>query len=130
LFTPYDMVQSEIFWVANSDAYDTSRVPVIRLFNNYFGGSMASIVFQTIRESKALAYSTYASFTGPVKKDDRYSTIAYVGTQADKLADAVKAMNELLDSLPRTEALFESAKQSIRKDIASERILDDGIIFS
>jgi predicted Zn-dependent peptidase len=32
---------------------------LVTVFNNYFGGGMGSIVFQTIRESKALAYSTF-----------------------------------------------------------------------
>ena len=30
-------------------------MPLIKLHNEYFGGSMGSIVFQTLRESKALA---------------------------------------------------------------------------
>jgi predicted Zn-dependent peptidase len=40
----------------------------VNLFNNYFGGGMGSVVFQTIRESKALAYSTYSYFSLPGKK--------------------------------------------------------------
>ncbi len=36
--------------------------------NGYFGDGMFSIVFQTIRESKALAYSTFASYAKPDKK--------------------------------------------------------------
>jgi predicted Zn-dependent peptidase len=55
LFTPYDMVQSEITWINNSMVYDPAKLDVIELFNNYFGASMGSVVFQTIRESKALA---------------------------------------------------------------------------
>jgi predicted Zn-dependent peptidase len=130
LFTPYDMVQSEITWVSNSNTYDPSILPVIELFNNYFGGSMGSVVFQTIRESKALAYSTYAFYAAPDKKEGRYTTIAYVGSQADKMTEAVTAMNELLTDLPRTEKALDVARESIRHDIASQRITQDGIIFS
>jgi predicted Zn-dependent peptidase len=130
LFTPYDMVQSEITWVNNTEAYDPSKLHVIELFNNYFGGNMGSIVFQTIRESKALAYSTYAYYAPPDKKEGKYTAIAYVGSQADKMNEAVAAMNELLTTLPRTEKTLEAARQSIRQDIASERITQDQIIFS
>jgi predicted Zn-dependent peptidase len=35
---------------------------LVTVFNNYFGGGMGSIVFQTIRESKALAYSTFGYY--------------------------------------------------------------------
>ncbi|MFP3599623.1 insulinase family protein, partial [Chryseobacterium sp. SIMBA_029] len=68
LFAHYDMVQAEVFWVRNSDQYNPTLTPTVSLFNNYFGGGMGSIVFQTIRESKALAYSTYSYFALPSKK--------------------------------------------------------------
>lgn len=130
LFTPYDMVQAEITWVSNAAPYDTTRLPLIELFNNYFGGSMGSIVFQVIRESKALAYSTYAFYAPPDKKEGRYTIVAYVGSQADKMNEAVGAMNELLNELPKTEQAIVSAKESIRQDIASQRVTQDAIIFS
>lgn len=130
LFTPYDMVQAEITWINNSLNYDTSKAPVIELFNSYFGGDMGSIVFQSIRESKALAYSTYAFYSAPDKKEGRYTTVAYVGSQADKMKEAVAAMNELLDTLPHAEDILANGKESIRQSIASERITQDAIIFS
>jgi predicted Zn-dependent peptidase len=130
LFTDYDMVQAEVNWVHNTRPYDIAQAPVIDLFNSYFGGGMGSVVFQTIRESKALAYSTYAFYSSPNKKEDKYTVVAYVGSQADKMEEAVAGMNELLDSLPRTEQALERAKQSIKQDIATQRITQDGIIFS
>lgn len=130
LFTPYDMVQSEIMWVNNSMKYDPSKLSVIELFNSYFGGDMGSIVFQTIRESKALAYATYAFYLAPDKKEGRYTMLAYVGSQADKMNEAVSAMNDLIKDLPKTKQVLESAKENIRKNLASERITQDDIIFS
>lgn len=130
LFAHYDMVQAEVFWVRNSDQYNPSTTPTVSLFNNYFGGGMGSIVFQTIRESKALAYSTYSYFALPSKKTDKDMIMAYVGTQADKFNESTTAMNELLTTLPKSEQLFETAKSGLKKSIASERITQDGIIFS
>ncbi|HUQ67184.1 MAG TPA: insulinase family protein [Flavitalea sp.] len=130
LFAPYDMVQSEIMWVGNSIEYDPSKLSVIELFNGYFGADMGSIVFQTIRESKALAYATYAYYLAPDKKEGRYTTLAYVGSQADKLGEAVSAMNELMNNLPKTDQVLEAARESIRKNLASERITQDDILFS
>ncbi len=130
LFADYDMVQAEIEWVANSTSYNASATPTIELFNNYFGGGMSTIVFQTIRESKALAYSTYAFYNTPPKKDGTYTMTAYVGTQADKLNDAVGAMNELLTNLPESEKVFLVGKENIRKSLETERVTDDDILFS
>ncbi|MND35142.1 Protease 3 precursor [compost metagenome] len=130
LFANYDMVQSEVYWLRNTSTYNADKQPVIDLFNGYFGGGMGSIVFQTIRESKALAYSTFASYNTPARKDEPYTVMAYVGCQADKMNDALKGMNDLLNNLPQVNKNFESAKLSEKKDIETERITQDGVIFS
>lgn len=130
LFADYNMVQSEIRWVRNTSAYSADKEPVIDIFNNYFGGGMGALVFQTIRESKALAYSTFAFYAKPDKKEDPFYTLAYVGCQADKFNESIVAMNELLNDLPDVEENIKFAREGIRKDIETERITQDGIIFN
>lgn len=130
LFADYNMVQSEIRWVRNTAAYSADKEPVIDIFNNYFGGGMGALVFQTIRESKALAYSTFAFYAKPDKKEDPFYTLAYVGCQADKFNESVVAMNELLNDLPNVEENIKFARAGIKKDIETERITQDGIIFN
>jgi predicted Zn-dependent peptidase len=130
-FTDYKMVQAEVSWINKSDkTFDSTSTSKLQLFNEYFGGGMSSLVFQTIRESKALAYSTYSYYQTPSKKTDPYYTLAYVGTQADKINEAIPAMNELLTTLPKNEANIENAKASIKNSIETERINDENIIFS
>ena len=130
LFANYDMVQSEICWVRNDVAYDAGKEAVVNVFNNYFGGGMGSVVFQTIRESKALAYSTYAYYNTPAKKEYPFYMMAYVGCQADKMNDAIKGMNELLNELPASEQRFELARTGFKKDLETQRITKEGIIAS
>ncbi len=130
LFADYNMVQSEIRWVRNTTTYSADKEPVIDIFNNYFGGGMGALVFQTIRESKALAYSTFAFYAKPDKKEDSFYTLAYVGCQADKFNESIIAMNELLNDLPDVEENIKFARAGIKKDIETERITQDGIIFN
>jgi predicted Zn-dependent peptidase len=130
LFTNYDAVQSEIYWVKNLSAYDPKNEAIVNLFNSYFGGGMGSVVFSTIRESKALAYSTYAVVLTPDKKEDAFSLVAYVGSQADKMNDAITSMNGLLNELPRSEQGFENARTSLMKNIETDRITQDAVIAS
>ncbi len=82
---------------------------------------MGSVVFQTLRESKALAYSTFASYETPAKKEDPFFILAYIGCQADKLNEAIDGMNALLNDLPVSEKGFELAKTGEKKDIETER---------
>jgi predicted Zn-dependent peptidase len=130
LFADYDMVQAELLWAKNGGNYDVNKTPVIQLFNEYFGGSMSGVVFQDIRESKALAYSTYASYSTPAKKEDVFNMVGYVGCQSDKMKDGMSAMNNLLNNLPESEKMFNQAKQAITNNISTTRITKAQIIFS
>ena len=130
LFADYDMVQAEIRWLRNTNAYNAAEEPTIAVYNNYFGAGMSGLVFQTIRESKALAYSTFAYYVTPDKKDDSYFSLAYVGCQADKFNEAIGAMNELLTQIPNVTENLNNAKASIKKDIETARITQDDIIFN
>jgi predicted Zn-dependent peptidase len=130
LFADYNMVQAETRWIRNNSAYDPAKLTVVDVFNNYFGAGMGALVFQTIRESKALAYSTFAFVITPDKKEDPFYTLAYVGSQADKFKEATVAMNELLTDLPEIKSNLDFAKISLKKDIETQRITQDGIIMN
>jgi len=130
LFTDYDMVQAETRWIRNTETFDPNKSTLVNVFNNYFGGGMGSLVFQTIRESKALAYSTFGFYVAPQKKEDQYYMMSYVGSQADKFKEATVAMNELLTTLPEVPANLDLAKVQVKKDIQTERITQDNIIFN
>ena len=129
LFTDYDMVQSEISWVRNVETYNPKEEPYINVFNEYFGGGMGSLVFKIIRESKALAYSTYAVYSIPDKSEKMFAMRAYVGSQSDKMLSAIEGMNELLNDLPLDEQAFELAKEAIRKSIQTQRINENEPIY-
>lgn len=128
-FANYDMVQSEIRWLRNTGLYNKNDAATIEVFNSYFGGGMGSIVFQTIRESKALAYSTFATYASPDRADKQYSMVAYVGSQADKMTDAVNGMNELLNVLPQSDKSFDGAKANVLNNLETTRVTKDGVFF-
>lgn len=126
----YDMKQAEILMVSKGEKFNPKQMPLIKLHNEYFGGSMGSIVFQTLRESKALAYSVYSSYSSPRELDKSHYVIAYIGTQADKLKEAMDGMNELLNELPEVEANLENAKDAVIQKIRTERITKDKVLFN
>ncbi|MBC7447882.1 MAG: insulinase family protein, partial [Hymenobacteraceae bacterium] len=130
LWADYDMVQAELIFLTRAGQYDKQLVPTVRLYNEYFGGGMGSIVFQELRESKALAYSTYSSY-GTASKTGRSAYIqSYIGAQADKLADAMVGMEGLLNEMPLDEGSFANARTAVRANVASERITRENILFA
>jgi predicted Zn-dependent peptidase len=90
--------------------------------NEYFGGGMSSIVFQEMRESKALAYSVYSTYTIPKEIDNSHYQFSYVGTQADKLDDAMAGMLGLLTQMPEANSNMENAREGVLQKIRTERI--------
>ena len=123
------MVQAEIIFLTKSLNFDKNIVPAARLYNEYFGGNMGSIVFQELRESKALAYSVNSRFNNASKKDRANYIMSYIGTQSDKLPEAMAGMQALLENMPVAEANFANAKASIRNSIATERITKANVLF-
>ncbi|MBK6344041.1 MAG: insulinase family protein [Flavobacteriales bacterium] len=130
LFAEHDMVQAEMFLVSKAGPFDAAKMPYASLFNEYFGSGLSSIVFQEIREAKALAYGASASYTSPAKKEEAHYVRAFIGTQADKLGDAVDAMLVLMNDMPMALEQFEGAKASALKVIASTRITKENIYWS
>lgn len=126
----YDMKQAEIIMLSKGDNYHKDDVPLIQFYNEYFGGGMSSIVFQEMRESKALAYSVFSSYTTPKRKEKPHYVMAYIGTQADKLPEAMSGMMSLLNSMPESSLLFSSAKNSLMQKIRTERITKSDILFN
>lgn len=129
-FVDFDMKQVEIVMMSRGGQYDIANLPQISLYNIYFGGGMSGVVFQDLRESKALAYSTYSTYMRPIKPNRKYVNFSYIGSQSDKLADAMKGMSDLLNEMPKADAAFNSAKEVILQDIRSERITKSGILFN
>lgn len=125
----YNMVQAELIFLTKADAFKKEMVPTIRLYNQYFGAGMSSIVFQELRESKALAYSAYSSYSTASKKDRSNYIQSYIGTQSDKLPEAMAGMQELLTNMPLADENFNLAKASLRNSISSERITKSSILF-
>jgi len=92
---------------------------------------MASVVFQTLRESKALAYATFCRYGAPGDSTEHYYNLAYIGAQEDKLPLAMDGMFQLLnDTMPNYDQLWSTSKDAILKNIQSTRIIRDGILFN
>ena len=125
------MVQAEIMMMSKgTEQFSLEEYILSELYNTYFGYGLSSIVFQEIRESRALAYSAYAYYASPSRKMDPHYFQAYVGTQSDKMPEAIEAMTEIINDMPVSEEQIESARQSILKKIETDRITGSSIYWN
>ncbi len=125
----YDMKQVEIVMMSKGDLFNKELGGQITLYNQYFGGGMESIVFQTLRESRALAYSCASEYREPQDKYKSNFNFAYIGSQSDKLPEALGGLNELLNDMPLSDQGFAVAKDAVIKSMQTERVTKRDILF-
>lgn len=120
-FYNFDMVQAEMIFLAKDESYNSSYSAYSNLLNEYFGSGLSSIIFQEIREQKALAYASSCIYSTPAYNDENHFIQGYIGTQADKIKDAIPTLQGLINKMPRIDKQFENAKESALSQIASDR---------
>lgn len=128
---PYKAKQLYMSMFANQGGeFDPAKAPVIEMYNEYFGGSMNSIVFQEMRESRSLAYSAFAFENEPSQLKRPYLYRAQIATQNDKMLDAIDAFLLIINDMPRSQAAFDLAKQALDARMRSERVIKDDIAWA
>ena len=122
-FVHFPMVQIEMLRLSHgTPKFNLEEYIFSEWYNQYFGYGLSSIVFQDIRESKALAYSAYAFSGNPSRRSRAHTLQTYVGTQPDKLHEAVQAFQTIMEDMPVSLPQMEHARQSVLKQIAAGRI--------
>ena len=131
LFAQYDAKQ--VYYMQYScraeDKFNIENSPVGNLYNNYFSGGMNSIVFQEMREARGLAYSAYTYLAKGRVPQHPYYFYAFIATQNDKVEQAVKAFDDIIENMPRSEQAFELAKSGILANLESQRITKSLILW-
>jgi predicted Zn-dependent peptidase len=108
-----EMAQSQVRLEFADGEYHEANFPAVQLYNEYFSGSMAGIVFQELREARALAYSAGAVYGHGSRKGEQNLMTGGIGTQTDKTLDAVEAFLGLLDNLPASPERFQASHEAI-----------------
>ena len=116
------MAQAQVRLEFASGLLNEKLIPSIQIFNEYFGGGMAGLVFQELREARALAYSAWARFFTPARPNEENVLVGSIGCQADKTIDAVNAFLELLRKMPVSENRWSSAHSSLISNYRTNKI--------
>ena len=131
VLAPYDANQLTLQAYYNTELpFSVETAPIIRLYNEYFGGGMNSIVFQEIREARGLAYSARANYSIPADLDHPSLFTYSIGTQNDKLIDALSAFDEIINNMPVSENAFNIAKESLISNLRTARTVKGNVLAS
>ncbi len=124
VFLHFPQVQVEVLALRHVRQGFAERLWVMgEWFNQYYGMGLSSVVFQELRESRALAYSTYAFAQTPALAEGDHLLQAFVGTQPDKLGTALDAMRDLLSDWRFDADAAERVKAGVLQQMRSGRDL-------
>lgn len=93
--------------------FDPDDSIMASLYTNYFGSGMSSVVFQELREARALAYSASARYLPGDRLDAENLMLGVIGTQTDKTVDALAAFIDLIDNMPHSSERFDESVNSL-----------------
>lgn len=128
---PYNSRQFNYMQYSNrGESLIVEQAPYLELFNEYYGTGMNSIVFQEMRESRALAYSAGASLVRPSFTNNDYYFRATIASQNDKLKKAVEGFAEIIETLPESPENLEIAKSAIINKIRTQRVHGISVLYS
>jgi len=105
--------QSQVRIEWSDGGYNFDDTLNVQLYNEYFYGGMSGIVFQEMREARALCYVVWSNYFQPSYPSEKNLVVGHIGTQADKTLDAIDAFIELFDNMPASQERFESAVGSL-----------------
>ena len=131
LVAPYKANNVFIFAYANwGEVYTPKDLAIIKLFNEYFDGSMGGIVFQEMREARALCYSSWAGYATPDYKGETNYFTKGVMSQNDKLKECILTLDTLCNAMPISQNAFDNAKDALLKQLEKRRIVRDGALWA
>lgn len=120
----YDVPKSRQNYVISYDilgALPTAKERAqMKLWGEYFGGGMSSVLFQNVREFRSLAYSCHGMPIMNSMAQHAQEPLGYItatGTQADKTLESVAVIDSLLRQMPMKEENLKSVRQEAISDI-------------
>jgi predicted Zn-dependent peptidase len=128
LFVDKETAQANIRIEYGTELFSEARRTAIDLYNNYFGGGMSGIVFQELREARALAYSAGAVYRQGYRAKDQDVMIGVIQSQNDKAPEALSIFVDLIDQLPVSEERFAIAKESLINQYRTGKVGFRGVI--
>jgi predicted Zn-dependent peptidase len=85
-------------------------------------GGMNGIIFQEIREARALAYTAYGEYKEAERSGEKGQILVWAGTRADKAVETATLLRDLLLAPPVSSQRLDAARKQVLGELLSEDI--------
>lgn len=107
--------QATIYFYFDGAPYDKDQAVLFQAFNQYFSGGFTGLVLDEIREKRSMAYTASGSMVQGARPGIHSCFSGYIGTQNDKVVDAINVFMNLVDSMPEYPERIEAVKAALRQ---------------
>lgn len=116
-FLPNSNVQqASLYFYFDGVPYSFDQDVLIDAFNQYFGGGFSGLVLDEIRTKRSMAYTASGYYASAPRVGRHGAFMGYIGTQSDKVADAVETFMSLVDSMPQHPERIETIKSTLLQE--------------
>ncbi len=116
LFLPNSNVQqADLYFYINGKPYDIASDVQSDAFNQYMSGGFTGVVMNEIRVKRSMAYSAYGVNATPELPGKDCFFYGYVGTQSDKVVDAINVYMDILTDMPKDSTNIEALRSALRQ---------------
>lgn len=116
LFLPNSNVQqADIYFYIQGKPYDISMDVASDAFNQYMSGGFTGIIMNEIRVKRSMAYSAYGVNATPILPGKDCYFYGYVGTQSDKVVDAINVYMDILTDMPQDSTQLVALKAALKQ---------------
>ena len=116
LFLPNSNVQqADLYFYINGRPYDIASDVQSDAFNQYMSGGFTGLIMYEIREKRSMAYTAYGVDATPSLPGKECYFYGYVGTQSDKVVDAINAYMDILNDMPKDSTNLEALRAALKQ---------------
>ena len=116
LFLPNSNVQqADLYFYINGKPYDIAMDVASDAFNQYMSGGFTGVIMNEIRVKRSMAYSAYGVNATPALQGKECYFYGYVGTQSDKVVDAINVYMDILTDMPKDSTQIAALKASLKQ---------------
>ncbi len=108
-----DAVQSHVWFFIEGEPVSADDLVGMDAYNEYMGGDMGGLIFQEVRELRALAYTAFGTFDEPELKGTSGHFYGYVACQGDKTETTIRLMRELVRTSPDRSDRLSAVRSSL-----------------
>ena len=112
-------IQTQLLFSVDGEPTPREQRAAAAAYGEYMGGGMGGLVFQEIREFRALAYSAWAYFNRDENPAQAGYLIAGVGCQADKTGEAIEVMMGLIREQPAKPERMDALRSTLTRSLES-----------